>query len=208
MSCHFLLQGIFLTQGSSPHFLCLLHWQADSLPLSHMYIHTHTHIYNIFVAIYIICVYMSYIYLYIISLSIQVYVTSVLPSFPSSNRKKASLSLQDYPYVNNSECNNNATFKLRPTFLTKIRDLIRRGMYWSLDSQKQTNMALSLSYFICMYLMLGKIAWGKCSERGKSRNTNKREKWSIWVYSWSDCKSKLIGQSVIYSIRKKHGLCN
>ena len=32
-SCHFLLQGIFLTQGSNPH---LLHWQADSLPLSHL----------------------------------------------------------------------------------------------------------------------------------------------------------------------------
>ena len=31
--CHFLLQGIFLkTQGSN---LCLLHWQAGSLPLSH-----------------------------------------------------------------------------------------------------------------------------------------------------------------------------
>ena len=29
---HFLLQGIFLDQGSN---LCLLHWQADSLPLSH-----------------------------------------------------------------------------------------------------------------------------------------------------------------------------
>ena len=29
--CHFLLQGIFLTQGSN---LCLLHWQSDSLPLS------------------------------------------------------------------------------------------------------------------------------------------------------------------------------
>ena len=33
MGCHFLLQGIFLTQGSN---LCLLHWQADSLPLSHL----------------------------------------------------------------------------------------------------------------------------------------------------------------------------
>ena len=32
VGCHFLLQGIFLTQGSNP---CLLHWQADSLPLSH-----------------------------------------------------------------------------------------------------------------------------------------------------------------------------
>ena len=30
---HFLLQRIFPTQGSS---LCLLHWQADSLPLSHL----------------------------------------------------------------------------------------------------------------------------------------------------------------------------
>ena len=30
--CHLLLQQIFLTQGSNP---CLLHWQADSSPLSH-----------------------------------------------------------------------------------------------------------------------------------------------------------------------------
>ena len=30
--CHFLLQGIFLKQGLN---LRLLHWQADSLPLSH-----------------------------------------------------------------------------------------------------------------------------------------------------------------------------
>ena len=36
VGCHFLLQGIFLTQGLN---LCLLHflyWQADSLPLSHV----------------------------------------------------------------------------------------------------------------------------------------------------------------------------
>ena len=32
MGCHFLLQGIFPTQGWNP---CLLHWQAGSLPLSH-----------------------------------------------------------------------------------------------------------------------------------------------------------------------------
>ena len=32
VGCHFLLQGIFLTQGANPH---LLHWQVDSLPLSH-----------------------------------------------------------------------------------------------------------------------------------------------------------------------------
>ena len=31
--CHFLLQGIFPTQGPNP---CLLHWQADSLPLCHL----------------------------------------------------------------------------------------------------------------------------------------------------------------------------
>ena len=30
VGCHFLLQGIFQTQGSNPHLLCLL--QADSLP--------------------------------------------------------------------------------------------------------------------------------------------------------------------------------
>ena len=33
MDCHFLLQGIFLTQELNPS---LLHWQADSLPLSHL----------------------------------------------------------------------------------------------------------------------------------------------------------------------------
>ena len=32
LGCHFLLQGIFLTQGSKLH---LLHWQVDSLPLNH-----------------------------------------------------------------------------------------------------------------------------------------------------------------------------
>ena len=31
--CPFLIQGIFLTQGLN---LCLLHWQADSLPLHHV----------------------------------------------------------------------------------------------------------------------------------------------------------------------------
>ena len=33
MGCHFLLQRIFLTQGSN---VCLLHWQANSLPLSYL----------------------------------------------------------------------------------------------------------------------------------------------------------------------------
>ena len=36
VGCHFLLQGIFLIQRSNPHFL---HWQADSLPLSHPVFH-------------------------------------------------------------------------------------------------------------------------------------------------------------------------
>ena len=33
VGCHLLLQGILPTQGSNPHFL---HWQVDSLPLSHL----------------------------------------------------------------------------------------------------------------------------------------------------------------------------
>ena len=33
---HALLQGIFLTQGWKLHLWCLMHWQADSLPLSHL----------------------------------------------------------------------------------------------------------------------------------------------------------------------------
>ena len=36
VGCHFLLQGIFLTQGLDTHLLHLLHWQGDSLPLSHL----------------------------------------------------------------------------------------------------------------------------------------------------------------------------
>ena len=36
MGCHDLLQGIFPTQWWNTHLLCLLHWQADSLPLSHL----------------------------------------------------------------------------------------------------------------------------------------------------------------------------
>ena len=38
VDCNFLLQGIFLTQGLNPH---LLHWQEDSLPLSHQAILDH-----------------------------------------------------------------------------------------------------------------------------------------------------------------------
>ena len=34
VGCHALLQGIFLTQGSNPSLLCLLHLHAGSLPLA------------------------------------------------------------------------------------------------------------------------------------------------------------------------------
>ena len=34
--CHFLLQGIFPTQGSNPSLLRRMHWQVDSLSLSHL----------------------------------------------------------------------------------------------------------------------------------------------------------------------------
>ena len=34
VGCHSFLQGIFPTQGSNPCLLCLLHWQAGSLPLA------------------------------------------------------------------------------------------------------------------------------------------------------------------------------
>ena len=45
---HALLQGIFPTQGSNPHLLGLLHWQAGSLPLTppEKAIHGYIYIYN------------------------------------------------------------------------------------------------------------------------------------------------------------------
>ena len=36
--CHFLLQGIFPTQGLNPHLLRLLNWQVGSLPLEPLFI--------------------------------------------------------------------------------------------------------------------------------------------------------------------------
>ena len=35
VGCHFLLQGTFLTQGSNPHLLCILHCRQILYPLSH-----------------------------------------------------------------------------------------------------------------------------------------------------------------------------
>ena len=34
VGCHFLLQGLFLSQGSNPHLWHLLPWQSSSLPLA------------------------------------------------------------------------------------------------------------------------------------------------------------------------------
>ena len=39
MGFYFLLEGIFLTQVSNLHLLRLLHWQADSLPLNHLWVY-------------------------------------------------------------------------------------------------------------------------------------------------------------------------
>ena len=36
VGCYFLLQAIFPSPGLNSHLLCLLHWQAESLPLSHL----------------------------------------------------------------------------------------------------------------------------------------------------------------------------
>ena len=50
--CHFLFQGIFPTQGL---ILCLLHWQIDSLPLSHQGSPVCTYT----IIVWKLCVYMS-----------------------------------------------------------------------------------------------------------------------------------------------------
>ena len=46
VSCHSLLQGIFLTQGLNPHLLCLLHWRRifiSESPGKHRQIHRQTY---------------------------------------------------------------------------------------------------------------------------------------------------------------------
>ena len=71
VGCHFLLQGIFPTQGLNPHFLHLLHWQADSLYICIIaYI---WYYYNVILAYilpgnFLLCIYKwkkKYIYIYI-----------------------------------------------------------------------------------------------------------------------------------------------
>ena len=53
VGCHFLLQGIFLTEESNPGLLHLLCWQVDALPLCHLEAHIteniYTHIYMIYI---------------------------------------------------------------------------------------------------------------------------------------------------------------
>ena len=51
VGCHFLLQGVFPIQASNPYLLCLLHWQADSLPLSHSKKTSDLNITHLFVAV-------------------------------------------------------------------------------------------------------------------------------------------------------------
>ena len=68
VGCRALLQVIFLTQGSNPCPLCLLHWQAGSSPLVlgstyiyiniYIYIHTQVHTYAHY--IYNTCIYNMY----------------------------------------------------------------------------------------------------------------------------------------------------
>ena len=61
VGCHALLQGIFLTQGSNPHLLCLLHWQLGSLPpgMSHILFYVRIIFQCVCVYIYIFYVYFS-----------------------------------------------------------------------------------------------------------------------------------------------------
>ena len=62
VGCHFLLQGLFPTQGSNP---CLLHWQVNSLPLSHrgspcVLSHTCIYAHSCVLFVYSLCVSLSY----------------------------------------------------------------------------------------------------------------------------------------------------
>ena len=44
VGCHALLQGSFPILRLNPHLLCILHWQADSLPLNHLGSPSHTQV--------------------------------------------------------------------------------------------------------------------------------------------------------------------
>ena len=66
LGCHFLLQGIFPTQGSNPCLLCLLHWQMDSLTLLHLEVTTLFSLYAIFIPQDFHLIYNIHIYIYTI----------------------------------------------------------------------------------------------------------------------------------------------
>ena len=72
MGFHFLLQGIFQTQGSNPGILHLLQWQADSLPLYHLGCLT-------FILPYLVCI-LIYLY-FILYYFILIYLTLFLFCF-------------------------------------------------------------------------------------------------------------------------------
>ena len=65
VDCHFLLQGIFPTQGLNLSLLRLLHWQVDSLPLHHLgslYIYIYTHTYTFFFCKFLYILFKIYIF--------------------------------------------------------------------------------------------------------------------------------------------------
>ena len=76
VGCHFLLLWIFPAQGLNSHFLCLLHWQADSLPLGHL----GSPAWLTSILLYYVCMYI-YIYIHTTSLSIHllmdIYIASI-----------------------------------------------------------------------------------------------------------------------------------
>ena len=41
LGCHFLLQGVLLSQGLNPSLLCLQYWQVGSSPLHHLRSHVY-----------------------------------------------------------------------------------------------------------------------------------------------------------------------
>ena len=51
VGCHFLLQGVFPIQAWNSYLLCLLHWQADSLPVNHSNKTSGLNITHLFVAV-------------------------------------------------------------------------------------------------------------------------------------------------------------
>ena len=59
VGCHFLLQGIFPTQGSNPQLLHFLHWQVGSLPLSHLQSPCSSCRFYLFIYLFLIYMYME-----------------------------------------------------------------------------------------------------------------------------------------------------